>query len=248
MRLTPEQRAAFGRWLLNCGAEVLPPVGEWEIFRVIANGTTYSAYARKSGFQSWPIPLQLLYTQHREGAKVPKLGSPVKPMSSNRRGRIVQIAARDGWRCWYCQQQLQPLGYAEIPGAQAATLEEVCPRQIGGPTHIGNQVVACQPCNTQAANLSVAEKVRMRDRKRAGRKQPPTGHVDAQIRFGGALVNGLPSIPEMETQTKRDGRPPIYILETQRNGGGQMKGGGSSGSEPPPSETQFPHGDETETT
>lgn len=173
MRLTAAQIASFSHWLTKCGAEVLPPVGQWEVMRVVVNGTTLSAYARKTGFQTWPIPLQLLYTQSRSGQS-PQLGTvagPQRAMTANRRSRIVRVAERDGWCCWYCDIGLQPLGFAPVEGRVPATLEEVCPRQIGGPTHIGNQVIACSPCNNAAANLSVAEKVKMRDRKLAGRRE-----------------------------------------------------------------------------
>lgn len=217
MRLSPAQRVQFGRWLTKCGAEVLPPAGEWEIFRVVANGHTYSAYARKTGFQTWPTPLQLLYTQYRNG-QAQQLGTadgPKKGMGSNRRSRIVRIAERDGWRCWYCGHHLQPLGYAEQAGARGATLEEVCPRQIGGPTHIGNQVIACGPCNQEAANFSVAQKVKIRDRKLAVRKQQRSPNIGTTTHGStGSATNGKDTdptgwgpVPETQIDDRRQAEP-----------------------------------------
>jgi hypothetical protein len=205
MRLTIGARAQFGGWLVKCGAEVLPPVGQWEIFRVVANGTTLSAYARKTGFQNWPEPLQQLYAAFRNG-KMLQLGTvqgPAKAMSGNKRSRIVKIAERDGWTCWYCNHPLQPIGFAEDPKRRPATLEEVCPRQIGGPTHIGNQVIACAPCNNEAANLSVAQKVRMRDRRYAARarvliSELKTHPANETPHANGGSTEAEP--PHMETQ------------------------------------------------
>lgn len=192
MRLTAKHIVPFARWLTQCGAEVLPPVGQWEIFRVVVNGTTLSAYARKTGYQTWPQPLQTLYTQFRSG-QTQQLGTvsgPKRAMGGNRRSRIVKIAERDGWRCFYCSTPLQPLGFAPVEGTRDATLEEVCPRQIGGPTHIGNQVIACGPCNGKAANLAVADKIKMRDIKLAGRKAPLIEKVKPQFMSGGTPATG----------------------------------------------------------
>ena len=219
MRLTPGAISGFGAWLTKCGAEILPPVGEWEIFRAIVNGVTLSAYARKTGFQNWPTPLQLLYTQYRLGQQqnLGPVAKPAKAMSANRRGRIVKIAERDGWACWYCAHPLQPLGYAYAEGRRAATLEEVCPRQIGGPTHIGNQVLACDQCNREAGNFSVAAKVKMRDVKLAVRNDGvPIVRAKAQISTGAPNANGTATeiaVPP-QTQSAVDTKESITVSTT----------------------------------
>lgn len=168
MRLNEKELLAFAEWLVRCGAEVVEPVSEYEFFRVIARGHTLCAYRRANGYQNWPEPLEALYSLYRGGKDHPRLGhaAPVKGMTGNRRARVLQLAKRDGWLCFYCNCELQPLNESERPGAKMPTVEELCARQIGGPKHIGNQALACYDCNNAAANASVVEKVLMRERMR----------------------------------------------------------------------------------
>ena len=58
------------------------------------------------------------------------------------------ILHRDSWQCQYCDQ----------PSAKnhPLTLDHVIPESKGGPTVVGNLVAACQPCNTQKTNRSLA--------------------------------------------------------------------------------------------
>lgn len=174
MQLTDPKIKAFALWIARCGGEVLTPISDYEILRVVINGGTHSAYKRRTGRQTWPETLVELYRQYRHGGYTPRLALAQRGLSGNRKGRLVKLAERDGWRCWYCDCAIQPLGYADIPGAAPGSVEEVCPRQIGGPVHIGNQVIACKSCNNKAANLPVVEKVKMRDRLRRASMAGPT--------------------------------------------------------------------------
>lgn len=153
---------------------MLPGTGPSERFRIIIRGSTFRVmdYGDK---QWWGVALQRLHKAHTKGYDI-QLGNPRRGVT-NRRSRVLYLADRDGWECWYCSRDLQPLGEdAEIiDGAPQATLEELCSRHIGGPAHVDNQVLACQRCNQEASNLAVAEKVKLREKKRAPSPAPHPG-------------------------------------------------------------------------
>src|SRR5262245_10987376 len=168
MRLDAAQLESFKIWLESCGAEVFPGVVEHEFLRVISRGETLSAYSKADGRQTWPLALRKLFLEFAAGHMV-QLGGAVKQMSGNKRARVLQLAGRDGWHCWYCNWPLQPIdGVVVYINARVATVEEVCPRQFGGPNHLANQVLACPPCNWHAANKTVAAKVALREKIRSG--------------------------------------------------------------------------------
>ncbi len=159
----------------TCGAEILDP-GPGEIVRATVKGVTLIA-TRNGSLQIWPQPLQQLYAFFLDKGLHPKLAaapvSEAPPETEARRSRVRTLARRDGWHCWYCNHELRP-GWHKVPRrARVATVEEICPRQIGGPRHIGNQVLSCGPCNEAAANLPVVLKVMMRERLRSESKPAP---------------------------------------------------------------------------
>lgn len=164
MRLAEPEIKKFAKWLSSCGAEIIAPTSEWEVLRVKAKGETLVGYVNSSGKQTWPKPLLEFYKLRSCGHQ-PQLGNPIKQLRGNRKGRIHELARRDGWRCWYC--------FVEI-NEDTATVEEICSRQIGGPVHIGNQCLACPGCNQTAGNLSVVEKVALREaaKKRCSHDHP----------------------------------------------------------------------------
>jgi hypothetical protein len=158
MHLNANEIEKFSRWLKSCGAEILAHTSEWEIIRAKVKGETVVAYRNGAGKQTWPPPLMEFYKLRGCGHQ-PQLANPVKQLRGNRKGLINELASRDGWCCWYCASPLD---------ADTATVEEICPRQIGGPVHIGNQCLACADCNREAGNMTVVAKVVMRERKRFG--------------------------------------------------------------------------------
>lgn len=165
MHLDKNQTKKFLSWLADCGAEILEPMSEWEIARVRANGNTHVAYTNSKGRQTWPKPLRNMLTKKSENIW-PKLGNPQQRVSGNKKALIDKLGKRDGFECWYCAHPLAPPNRDQVDGEMFATVEEICPRQIGGPTHIGNQVLACNDCNQLAGNKSVSEKVSIREEKR----------------------------------------------------------------------------------
>ena len=66
---------------------------------------------------------------------------------------------RDGDCCWYC-------GNSFGAGEFKMTCEHLVPLIHKGPDNLSNLVLAHEKCNQLAGNLSVAEKVTMRERMR----------------------------------------------------------------------------------
>ena len=153
MQLDEAKIIKFAKWLASCGAEIIAPTSEWELLRVKAKGETLVGYKNSAGKQTWPKPL-IEYNKLRSCGHQPQLGNPVKQLRGNRRARIHELARRDGWVCWYCALDVTE---------DTATVEEICSRQIGGPVHVGNQCLACPDCNRKAGNMTVVEKVRLRE-------------------------------------------------------------------------------------
>lgn len=162
MHLGHQDIEKFAGWLKSCGAEVLAPTNEWELLRVNAKSQTLVAYRNKRGDQTWPGTLVNYWKQSKSGDYL-KLGTPTQQLRGNRLSRVLELAKRDGWNCWYCGIELSQPDRPADNGETPATIEELCPRQIGGPTHIGNQTLACRQCNQTAGSMSVVEKVALRE-------------------------------------------------------------------------------------
>lgn len=188
-----EELANFITWLLKCGGEELAPLDNYEVRRLIIRGRMASIYVARDGTMIWPRSLQNLHKIWRDGGETPKLGQPVRKLSGDRKARMIQLGKRDGWTCFYCGALLQPVdsGTFIYEGALPATLEEICPRQIGGPKHLGNQCLACRPCNAEAGNWPVVKKFAFRERKRAERRD----HTSTETQGGCvAAQGGAPSV------------------------------------------------------
>lgn len=68
------------------------------------------------------------------------------------------IAIRDGKECFFCG--------IVLPKDQL-TIEHMVAVADGGTHHIKNLVLACTDCNKAVGRMSVADKVKFRDRKRS---------------------------------------------------------------------------------
>ena len=80
------------------------------------------------------------------------------PMSSaQKKSRRAALRARDGDACFYCD--------AALTDAEAS-IEHLLPLAANGPNHLANLALACTPCNRAAKDLSIAEKVRLRETRR----------------------------------------------------------------------------------
>lgn len=158
----PTRIKEFKAFLMDRGCEVLPPTNPWERLRFRAEGRTNVAYADKNGAISLvgpdivPAAKSFLNGRHWK----PDGAAPKESLSSRKRRMIVaRLVERDGTDCFYCGE---PLG-------EDITHEHLFSRSHGGNGHVCNGALAHEDCNKRAANLSVVEKVKLREQMRGER-------------------------------------------------------------------------------
>ncbi len=150
---------AFKAWLVERGAVIDPPTNPYEILRVRTCEGVFVAYKNSKGVERWPDGLEAIKASYLAGQLLslsPDLKARVKL-----RHTIEAIASRDGLECWFCENGFLSTDSREI------TVEHLCPKAHGGPDHLSNLVIACAPCNSEAGNQAVADKVRLREAKRS---------------------------------------------------------------------------------
>lgn len=156
---------AFQNWLLNNNVEKLAAVNHYEVFRfrcAIGIGVIYKDRLGNHSCTGAAVSAAMHFIgQGRSNVRWE--GNAPKPRSSkSERKRLALVRTlleRDGDRCFYC-------GEALPTDDKAKTLEHLLSRGHGGDDNINNLVLTDQPCNSLAANLSIAEKVALRDRLR----------------------------------------------------------------------------------
>lgn len=135
-------------WLRLQGAEVLSPTNPYEVVRFRARGGVHIVYQngagviKASGF-AWEC-VQAFKKKHGVW-----MGSTQKTRSSFAKKKAA-LRNRDGDICFYC---LLPMQEEEM------TVEHLIPRQIGGPDHIDNLVLAHEKCNMAAGKKPLKEKI-----------------------------------------------------------------------------------------
>lgn len=155
-RLLGESEAErFRAWLSERGAEVLEPTNPFEVIRFRANGQTSVIYRNKKGHvSSWT-------GEAREAFKAFRSNGGWRGNKRTRRRQMTPqqraIRERDGDDCFFCGEFVDP---------DDTSVEHLCSLTHGGPHHVANLVLAHPDCNREAGNLSVAEKVRLRERMR----------------------------------------------------------------------------------
>lgn len=168
------RRPTFEAWLVEHGSAILAPTNEWEVIRFIGQNATCVVYSDSR---------QCIKDHHwQHGARGAfDAFTQKKPWRASKRTNIGQrkrintvrsIAQRDGWTCAYCLCALDE---------DDATIEHFVALTHGGPDHLANQVLACQPCNAEASHLSAREKIEAAVRKRSGGREvlaPGRDHAD----------------------------------------------------------------------
>lgn len=137
----------------------MAPTNPYEVVRVDTAEGVLVAYRNKRGIETWPEGIDRLRSLYLEGKDVPL--SPSQKKRVRMRHEIETLAERDGLECWFC-------GYSFLSAdSREVTIEHLVSVAHGGPNHLSNLVLACQPCNQEASTLHVAGKVLVRDAKRA---------------------------------------------------------------------------------
>lgn len=156
----------FSAWVSARGGELLVPTNEWELIRFRGDGATSIIYTSKTGSRTYTGRAADAWAAFEKGDTTFRLTGRAARPSLNKRRRersviITTLIKRDGDLCFYCGE---PFGDARL-----RTKEHLVGRTHGGPEHISNLFLSCEPCNVEAGHLSAPEKIRLRDRKRRGR-------------------------------------------------------------------------------
>lgn len=151
-------RGKFEAWIINHGAEIRMPTNPYEIARFTTPDGIGVVYRnKKMEISDWNQAADRAYDAWRRGDDNWRLCKKTKrPKLSHQQATII---ARDGEGCWYCGQPFTD----ESP----ETTEHLVSRIHRGPDHLSNLVLSHEPCNLKAGNLSVAEKVRLREQMRS---------------------------------------------------------------------------------
>jgi hypothetical protein len=153
------ERERFVAWLSNHGAEVRKPTNEYEVIRFTTPQGIGIVYRNRSHkISGWSYEADSAWIAFKTGDDSWRVGRKQKRVKLTQ--HQATIIERDGDECWYCGK---PFGEGEMQ----ITTEHMVSLIHKGPNHLSNLVVAHQSCNLAAGNLSVAEKVRLREQLRS---------------------------------------------------------------------------------
>lgn len=149
--------ANFKAWLSCQGASILQPTNEFEVLRFQCKIGTGVIYKGKNGISVNSEMVNEAYGYFIDNTKGPwpGKGKPTKRQAKSK--HKIQLMMRDGNECFYCGQ---PFELAKL------TQEHFVALILGGPDRLENKVLACWPCNQAAGNMSVIDKVKLRDKRR----------------------------------------------------------------------------------
>lgn len=140
----------FRQWLIKSGAEILSPTNQYELLRFKAFGTIRVIYINTKDQVNFQHGSDDIYSDFLQ-KKTVNLCEVKKRLKRN--SDIPTLIERDGEDCFFC---LNPL-------KEDITVEHIVPVSRGGNNHISNKVLAHKKCNQLAGNMTVIEKVKLRE-------------------------------------------------------------------------------------
>lgn len=189
----PKDLARFKEFLTARGCDVLAPTNPYELLRFKAAGRTNVAYTSARG------KLSIVGPDMGPAAASFANGQAWTPAGENREQRmgtskkraiVKRLLERDGPCCFYCPHPLSE---------EDRTVEHLVPIAHGGTNRIGNMALSHAACNLEAGHLSVFEKIRLRESKRAKDNAWPTATPSPGRPAGSARPQddgGAPSSPK----------------------------------------------------
>jgi hypothetical protein len=153
--------AKFKEWIVARGAELMAPTNEWEAVRFRGEGRTSIIYVSKAGNITFTGEARAAWDAFEAGGHY-RFAPRARRDRFAARASVVTLTLldRDGPRCFYCA--------VDFSDDVKPTKEHLVPITAGGPDHLGNLFLACEPCNRDVGHRSAAEKIRYRDLKRRG--------------------------------------------------------------------------------
>lgn len=148
----------FEEFLQAGGAEILTVTNPWELARFkTANGVCV-VYQKANGRVSYSNE----HAHHAYTAFLERRKWTAGEISKRIQRKTVEelLLERDGTQCFFCCKHFsKPLN--------PPTLEHLLSISDGGNNHLSNLCLAHEECNTAAASLSIVEKVKLREKRRA---------------------------------------------------------------------------------
>lgn len=154
----------FEQFLTDRGAEVLATTSEWELIRFRANDLTAIIYTKANGSVTFYGGAKVAWDAFLRQSSWTS-GNKTKRKKGGQWVVIQSLIRRDGRECFYCGKEVFD---------DEASVEHVVPLNAGGTDHIANKVLADKRCNSEAGHLSVIQKVKLRESKRAKANGPHT--------------------------------------------------------------------------
>jgi hypothetical protein len=150
------ERQPLDEFLEHGGATILPVTNPWEVVRFKTPRGTHVVYTNKQNNKTYSDD------HAKEAYRAWIDGKPwIAKEKVNRRSiryLIEAIRRRDGEECFFCCNPFTE----ENP----ETIEHLLAITSGGSNGIANLALAHEACNMKAGNLSVMEKIRMREKLR----------------------------------------------------------------------------------
>lgn len=155
MMLKPAEVKRFKKWLHSQGAEVLQPTNEYELIRYKSKSGIGVLYCGKKGQSVSSAKVSEAITSYKNGSKWND-----KPNGTYRSAKLSthknQLLARDGDCCFYCGKEL----------GEDMTIEHILSLIHKGSNRLENMALTHSECNRKAGNLSVIDKIALRDSMR----------------------------------------------------------------------------------
>jgi 5-methylcytosine-specific restriction endonuclease McrA len=150
------KRPALEDFLEQGGAEILPITNPWELVRFKTARGTHVVYNNAKGNKAYSDNhAQDAYRAYIDGKK---WIAQEKVQRKSRKYLETAIRQRDGDDCFFCCRPFTD----QAP----STIEHLLAISSGGSNGMANLALAHESCNMLAADMSVAEKVRLRDKMR----------------------------------------------------------------------------------
>jgi len=145
----------FKEWLVKNGAEIRTSNNPWELLRFKCLAGVGVLYAGKKTYSVNDDLVNDAFTAFQKAGAWN--GFQGRTRRLNKFSQKKTLAARDGKMCFYC---------GDFFALKELTQEHILSLCHGGNNRLENKVLACLSCNQEANNLSVMDKVKLRDSKR----------------------------------------------------------------------------------
>lgn len=166
----PRRGAAFKAFLAERGCDLLAPTNKYEALRFKRAGRTNVVYRKANGrFTAVGADIDLAVaaftSAERRGGRRVRVTMPIPAAVEARRAKLrgsavhKALLARNGDRCFYCGRKL----------GNDQSREHLIASANGGTDRLDNLVLAHHACNVRAGELSLVDKIKLRDQMRKKR-------------------------------------------------------------------------------